>query len=211
MKHLEWDHDLVAGKLCLELANTVGGLRGHEAPEYLPGYPDLVRWAVGAGAIGAARGRGLLAEAERRPGPAAAVLRQAHELREAIHDVVGARLRGRAPRAEDLDVLNRALARALSRRRLVPEKEGFALGWDEDPTALDAPLWPVATSAAELLTSERDLPRVRICGAAEDGRCGWLFVDESRAGTRRWCSMRDCGNRAKAKRHYERRRDPGAP
>jgi predicted RNA-binding Zn ribbon-like protein len=206
-----WHHDVVAGRLCLELANTLGGLRGHEAPEHLVTYGDLVAWAVAAGAIGAERGAALRAEAERRPADAARALAEARALREAIHDAVSARVAGRPPRPADLETLNAALSRALARRRLCCDEQrcDASLGWDDDPSALDAPLWPVAASAADLLTSPRDLARVRVCGGAVEGRCGWLFVDETRSGTRRWCSMRDCGNRAKARRHYERTRGRG--
>jgi predicted RNA-binding Zn ribbon-like protein len=41
--------------------------------------------------------------------------------------------------------------------------------------------------------------------------CGWLFVDTSRNHSRRWCDMEDCGNRAKARRHYLRRKQLEAP
>jgi predicted RNA-binding Zn ribbon-like protein len=64
-------------------------------------------------------------------------------------------------------------------------------------------LAPIAWSAADLLTGPR-AQRVRQC--ADEKGCGWLFIDESRAGTRRWCSMGECGNRAKARRHYLRRK-----
>jgi predicted RNA-binding Zn ribbon-like protein len=66
--------------------------------------------------------------------------------------------------------------------------------------ALDL-LKPIVVSAAELMTGPR-AGRVKQC--QDDRGCGWLFVDESRAQNRRWCSMGDCGNRAKANRHYER-------
>jgi predicted RNA-binding Zn ribbon-like protein len=75
------------------------------------------------------------------------------------------------------------------------------------PVEPELPLWRVALSARELLLA---LPpgRLRICAGDE---CGWLFLDSSKAGRRRWCSMADCGNRAKARRHYARRhgRRPG--
>jgi predicted RNA-binding Zn ribbon-like protein len=57
----------------------------------------------------------------------------------------------------------------------------------------------VTRSAADVLMKD-DPARVRMC-ESPDG-CGWLFYDETRNGTRRWCSMKDCGNRAKARRHY---------
>jgi len=60
----------------------------------------------------------------------------------------------------------------------------------------------VVHDAAGLLTSEK-LDRVEECA---DDRCGWLFLDVSRNRSRRWCAMEDCGNRAKARRHYKRKR-----
>jgi predicted RNA-binding Zn ribbon-like protein len=201
-----WCHDVVGGRLCLDLANTIGGMRGHETGEHLAAYPDLVAWAVRTCVLDAQRARKLLAEARRRPADAARVLADAHAIREAIHAVVSARIDGREPRRADVEVLNGALVRALPHRRLARRDGGFVLEWEDDPAALDAPLWPVAHSVADLLTSDRDLSRVRVCGEAEQGRCGWLFVDETKSGTRRWCSMRDCGNRAKARRHYQRAR-----
>jgi predicted RNA-binding Zn ribbon-like protein len=62
-------------------------------------------------------------------------------------------------------------------------------------------LWRIVRSTTGLLTSE-DLQRVGVC--ADDRGCGWLFYDTSRNRTRQWCSMRGCGNRAKAKRHYDK-------
>ena len=77
---------------------------------------------------------------------------------------------------------------------------GFTWLWAEGGKALDCMLWPIARSAADLLT-EGPLAAIRLC----EGRdCGWLFLDTSRNRTRRWCDMRICGNRAKARRHHER-------
>jgi len=72
--------------------------------------------------------------------------------------------------------------------------------WAEGGKALDCVLWPIARSAADLLT-EGPLGAIRRC---EGKGCGWLFLDTSRNRTRRWCDMRICGNRAKARRHHER-------
>ena len=69
---------------------------------------------------------------------------------------------------------------------------------------LERVVWPVARSAADLLTSDL-LSRVRRC--EDDRGCGYLFIDTSRNRSRRWCSMESCGNRAKARRHYARQKD----
>ena len=82
----------------------------------------------------------------------------------------------------------------------------FTWTWLDEPLSLDTPLWPVARSAAELLTSS-ELSALRLCAS---DRCAWLFLDTSRNGSRRWCSMRTCGNRAKARRHHARVRASAA-
>ena len=77
-----------------------------------------------------------------------------------------------------------------------------ALNWTYtfEERKLDQMLWPIIRSAAELLTSDK-LDRVCECPGEN---CGWLFIDMSRNRSRRWCDMKDCGNRAKARRHYRK-------
>jgi predicted RNA-binding Zn ribbon-like protein len=84
----------------------------------------------------------------------------------------------------------------------------FTLGWAETRDELDGCLLPVVRSAAALLTSP-ELSRVGEC--ADDRGCGYLFYDETRNRSRRWCDMGSCGNRAKAKRHAGKHQDEGTP
>lgn len=200
----DWKFELLGGRLCLDFANTVSGIREVDPRDRLLDYASLVSWGRQSGAIGEPQARRLLAEARRRPAEAEAVFREAVELREAVYEAFLAFAQDREPSKADLDVVNAALGRALSHRRLRRGGTCCALGWDEAPGALDAMLWPVAASAAELLVSGDDLALVRVCGLFDSRECGWLFLDETKSHTRRWCSMKDCGNRAKARRHYER-------
>ncbi|BDG04876.1 CGNR zinc finger domain-containing protein [Anaeromyxobacter oryzae] len=202
----EWTFELSGGRLALDFVNTQGGMRGVSPKEHLHAYADLVAFARQAGALDDRRARALMAEARRRPADADAALRDALAVREALYRIFLARTRGGAPAADDVARISSAVGRALAHRRLDPRDAGFALGWDEPGDALDAPLWPVMASAAEVLTSGADLARVRVCGLYDSDECSWLFVDETRSGTRRWCSMKDCGNKAKARRHYRRTR-----
>jgi predicted RNA-binding Zn ribbon-like protein len=71
----------------------------------------------------------------------------------------------------------------------------------ESSEPADGLLWPIALAAAALITGPR-ADRIKQC--EDDRGCGWLFVDDSRLGNRRWCSMGDCGNVAKARRHRAR-------
>lgn len=197
--------ELSGGALCLDFANTWGD-RERPEEDRLRSYPDLLAFALQAGTLTAAEAARLAGRAGREPGEAAAALARALELREALYRIFSAGAAGMAgggPEAADLERLNAALPEALSHLRLEPRGRELVWTWAAADDPLEAPLWPVVRSAAELLTSE-EWRRVRECGG---GACTWLFLDHSRNRSRRWCSMETCGNRAKARRHYRRRTD----
>jgi predicted RNA-binding Zn ribbon-like protein len=203
-----WVFELMGGRLSLDFTNPGSGMRVVAPVERLNAYADLVSWGRQVGALDAAQARRLLGGAERDPGAAARALAEAITFREALFRAFRAVAENGAPAAEDLDSLNRVLSRARARERLVCRGGRCALAWPADDASLDRMLWPVARSAAEVLTSA-EVSRVRICEATATDGCGWLFLDETRNRSRRWCSMKDCGNRAKARRHYRRRRAEG--
>jgi len=72
---------------------------------------------------------------------------------------------------------------------------------DRQPTVF-TPVDRLAVAAVDLIT-QISSDRVKACG---DVACGWLFLDSSHRQNRRWCSAADCGNRDRARRHYERAR-----
>jgi len=194
---------LIAGALCLDFANTADWHASARPHESLKSYEDLVAWCRRADLLDAAHDARLLREARRHPAAAKAVLRRAIGLRDAIYRIVVSLLRGSPPNRADLAAFDRVLASALRHSRVIPGRGGLLWTWEGDDRALDAMLWPIVESAAELLTSER---RSRIGQCADDRGCGWLFLDATKNRSRRWCAMGDCGNRAKARRHYLRTR-----
>ena len=198
----EFLFELTGGRLCLDFANTLDNRPTERPRELLGSYSDLLSWSVQAGALQAPGARRLARLAARRAPEAERVLARAREVREAIFGVFSDLDASRRPRNRALTVLEAALPGALSRLRLVPAKGRFDWGWSQEGGALDAMLWPVIRSAADLLTSQ-ELERVRECAA---DNCAWLFIDASKNGTRRWCDMTVCGNRNKARRFYERSR-----
>jgi predicted RNA-binding Zn ribbon-like protein len=199
----QYQFSTVGGNLSLDFTNTVGSRLAEEVGEdHFSGYADLVRWGRQMDIVSATTAQALLAEAARRPIDAATVFAQAQALRETLYRVFSAVIAERAPEAADMAALNAALAAALPHLALIHTGDGFAWDWCEPAATMEQMLWPIARAAADLLTSEA-LARVEICAA---DTCGWLFVDTSRNHSRRWCDMNDCGNRAKARRHYQRRR-----
>ncbi len=192
-------YDLVGGRLCLDFCNTNGD-RHAASEERLESYADVVGWGWRAGVLNAEEAARLGRLGTRNPTEAVAVWQRTIRLREALTGIFTAVAESRRIRPGALEVLNAELAGAMARSQVVPTDTGFTWLWAEGGKALDCVLWPIARSAADLLT-EGPLGAIRRC----EGRgCGWLFLDTSRNRTRRWCDMRICGNRAKARRHHER-------
>lgn len=178
----------VGGALCLDFANTMDWHASDHPVELLCDPGSLAAWARIAGA-----GEMEADDAD---------LRCAIELRDALWDIFLAVIRDTAVPAAAVAVLNRNLELAPERRHLAVV--GARLAWsDRSVRGLGALLLRIARSAADLLTDAERLSRVRMCASLG---CGWLFLDESRGGRRRWCSMATCGNRAKARQHYQRKR-----
>lgn len=194
--------DLVGGAPALDFVNTGSGRSEPPFKEKLGGYGDLVTWARRLDLVGPETERKLRRAAEADPAGAERVLTRGRELREAIYRAFSATRGDAAPPAEALAIIGEHAARASSHRRLVPTEDGCEWDWAEaDADVLERPLWPVALSAAELATSSDQLARVKECGS---DNCNWLFLDMSRNRSRRWCDMKDCGNRAKARRFRAR-------
>jgi len=187
----------VGGILCLDFVDSVDRTAGEPLRETLASYADLCRWSEQAGSLPRARLRALAREADSRA--TAAVLARARALREAAYGVFQALSEGGRPPAGDLALVNAELGCALAHRCVAPADGGYALGW-ADEAELDAPLWPLAHSAAELLLSP-DHARIKRCAGE---RCLWLFLDTTKNGQRRWCDMKVCGNRAKVRAHRRR-------
>ena len=188
---------LVGGRLCLDFVNTVSWRGGDEPRDNLGTYADLSRWGEHAGAWSRDEARAARRLAGRHPRKARAVFEAARALRDAVYRTVSAWKRGRAPSAADLACVNAA---APARSELVWRHGQIDWAPATESPRLDSVLWPIVWSAADLVVGG-ERRRLKSCGS---DTCGWLFYDDTRTKRRRWCSMSDCGNRAKARRFYAR-------
>ncbi len=189
--------DLVAGVLCLDFVNTVTWRNDpSDQGERLTSYKELLLWCKAAQAITSKEKRAIEGAAKARPDDAIDVLNEAIALREAL-----ASLYLQEPHQQaSLEIVNDWLERAPARHRLTCSPNNYQWQMDQSTDPLLQSLWPILWSGVDLLVSSQ---RERISSCAGP-RCGWLFLDLSRNRSRRWCSMADCGNRAKAQRHYAR-------
>ena len=193
---------LSGGALCLDFVNTVHCYGCIDRGEYLNTYRDLIAWSRHVGTITDDEAKTLSRRAAGHPAEAKSAHKHAIELREAIYRIFTISLEGQPPAQEDLVVFNDYLGETMRRSQIVKTQDGFYWDMTGNKAKLDWILNPVIRSAADLLVSE-EIRRVKKCS---DPICGWLFLDISRNRSRRWCDMRDCGNRAKASRFYKKKK-----
>jgi predicted RNA-binding Zn ribbon-like protein len=208
----------VGGTLCLDFVNTVdvwtngdSGTDRHpygDTPlrEQLVDYEALAQWGQLAQVLGAREGRQLIGQGQLDSVAASGVLQRARLLRRSLYRLFKSILHGWKPDPADLDVLNGELAIARAHERLVHHRGGFEWRFEVLPNELDRILWPVASSAAELLCSA-ELAKLRQCRSTQ---CGWLFLDTTRNHSRSWCDMSDCGNLNKVRRFRQKQPSTGA-
>ncbi len=197
--------DIHAGRLSLNFTNTVYERPGYSASkpqpvlELLNSPEDFLRWCTERKATSKATISALREGWESSKNTAEKDLRSLIELREKLFSLFYAQISKGRLSERQLSILNELL-RTLPQRELYAKDSVLYLEWPKDLEPLRIIDATLILDAVELFTTE-DLTRLKVC-AAED--CGWLFLDRSKNGKRRWCDMTDCGNRAKQKSFYSR-------
>lgn len=198
----------VGGHPALDFINTVNQwVDPGTQRDYLGDFAGLLRWSREAGLLIERDAREITNNALQRPDVAASVFRDAVVLRRALHEVMHAAIAKRAPNSGDARLIDTWYRRAARARCTRIDRYGkLHIGWQftdgaKPPTL---PLLKLVWSAVEFLLAAEP-GRLKEC-PAEQG-CGWIFHDVSKNRSRRWCDMGDCGNTAKARRHYARVRE----
>jgi predicted RNA-binding Zn ribbon-like protein len=188
----------VGGHPALDFCNTVAGWGTPEPGDYLRSYEYVVAWAKGAGLVEHDLADRIRGRAARNTADASRALEEARAFRSSLHGVL---LKPRP--GADWDRVAALVGEGTASAALKPGAP--AATWElPERVGMRLPLLALARSAGELLTSD-EVASVRSCPG---NHCGWLFLD--RKGSRRWCTMSTCGNRAKARRFAARQRSrPG--
>jgi predicted RNA-binding Zn ribbon-like protein len=199
----------LADNLALDFANTAGWHAGPAPTEHLTSYAAALDWARQHGVLSEEQASMLLEKAAVDAEREAEALARVLDTRELIYRVLAAVAHHQAPTDADLGVLAELAQESAGHLlfALLPAEGDAALPrfgwvWSGLEQELTGFLWPVARAATDLLTSGQ-LIQLRQCAGDP---CGWLFLDFSKNGSRRWCDMADCGNRAKARRYRERKK-----
>lgn len=192
---------LVGGQPCLEFVNTVDRDGDQYSQDWLRDAVDLIGWAQYVDLISADQAKALLRQVKQQPEHAVTFFEQAIQLRETLYRIFSTVAAKRSQQAEDLQFLNTLLSEAQRHLHFVAIASTFTWEWTETHQ-LEFIFWQLVRSTVDVLTSP-ECDRLRECAGVG---CGWVFLDFSRNRSRRWCDMEDCGNRAKANRHYARKR-----
>ena len=197
--------ELVAGPVCLDFVNTLDDRFSAEPKELLKSYLDLARFGEDTQILSPSEVDHLFELSQSSPDAAKRALGAAIQLREAVSSVFWALLHKKPVPPAALFTLNQYIQMVAQHSNLVQTKAGFEWRFDAAGNHFDAPLWPIARSAADLLASA-ELAYVRAC---DSPTCQWLFLDMSKNHKRRWCDMTKCGNRAKFRSFYARQKKSG--
>ena len=197
MSHATQNHsfELIAGHPSLDLVNTLDWrFRDNGPEELLPSYDDLLHFSVQSGLLTTKQIRQIVRTTTESA--AADSLVACRTLREAAADVLYAAVDDRTPTASQTKSLDRFFKDAREHQRLAWSGSRMVWEWAATESSAELPFWMLSLSTARLLTSD-DMGRLRAC---EKPDCRWLFLDTSKNHTRRWCDMKICGNRMKARR-----------
>ena len=199
------------GTLALDLLNT-WRFNADQPLDLLQSPEDLIIWLTAAGLPDGAD----CAELSSSPPNRRILLDEALWLRRDILLIVQSLVAGELPPPYTVDALNRILTESGTSFRLdsltIPPEgdqeermEGqLVLNVHEHISSVLGVLQPIALSAARIVT-EATPTRIRQCASSN---CMYWFLDTSKSGRRRWCSMSRCGNRAKVAKHYRQRSTP---
>jgi predicted RNA-binding Zn ribbon-like protein len=188
----------LGGTLCLDFINANIPSQTTPPNSIVPyTYTDLTSWGLEIGFLSIEQARQLERLAKRNTEHASNTMRRNNHMRQILHRIFSSLAAHLEPAEGDLEKLLEAHTRAVAAATLVSVGGVYKLHWAvKNDTEII--LHAISHDAIRLL-GDATLERVKACPD-----CGWLFLDLSRNGSRRWCSMDTCGARDKMRRYYQR-------
>ncbi len=196
-----WEISLIGGSLCMDFINTVHDRMSDPVADYLLDIHDLVAWAARLDILDTRTTRSLEDVAASNPRKGEQFFKEAVSTRELLYRMFSAISEGKKIRPADMTAFNSRLPPYFSSLRLKQEREFYQEDWNLPAESFYRIIAPVMNDAYGLLLSG-NLQRVKSCPS-----CGWLFLDSTKNGQRRWCSMKSCGSNVKALEWYHRQKE----
>lgn len=198
-----WNKSKFVGeRLCLEFVNTINDWSNVEgATDSIPDFESFMAWLAFARTLNRKEIRWEIGFESADEEIQKRVMSDVRCLRSKIHDVFDPIIKGSRPDSAALSQIYTILSTAVL---FVKPEVGIFSEWSSSHVRILKPsglIYPIAFSTTRLLV-ENCLCYVKAC---DDDGCGWFFLDCSKSHKRRWCDMKTCGNRNKARRHYAKK------
>ncbi|QHT69975.1 hypothetical protein GXP67_26675 [Rhodocytophaga rosea] len=188
------------GCLCFDFVNTVGSRYEETVREYLVRYDDLLVFAQRQEILPEQTLTQLSKYAQEHEREAKRILADIIDTRENMYLLFSAMAHGKSIPQQVLESFNKDLLKGFSHIEFQAEKDGLQVSWRIEETDLYLPLRMALKSGYDILTRQEPR-RMKECSG-----CGWLFLDQSKNNTRRWCDMQACGSIDKSRSYYQRKK-----
>ena len=192
---------LDGGCFVFDFINTVNTRVATPARDYLNTYKDVLQWSAKALLLPSKDIRALGQYADKNKDDAQAAFSKLIGARETLYQLFAAVTRKEKPEPGTLDKFNRLLGQSFGKMKMEIATAKASIHFSGDEVSLDEPLRLIMKSAYDVLTAQ-DFDRLKECPG-----CGWIFLDQTKNGKRRWCDMKVCGSNDKAKRYYYRKKE----
>ena len=190
---------LDGGCLVFDFINTVNARKPAPEFEYLKTFEDFLAWSAKVGSLRGKKLQALREHAFAKQKLASAALYDVIDVRENLYQLFSAIAAGKSPQATVVNAFNERLSLAFQKITMRFGVASAEVHFNYEEISPDEPLNSIIKSAFDVLTRE-DFQRIKECP-----RCGWLFLDTSKNGKRKWCDMNVCGSREKALGYYYRK------
>ena len=193
--------ELHGGNLCCNFINTVYAWKGENLHEYLGGYDDFIAWCRKVNAGDTLILTALQKKAAEHPKAADLALINIKKQRKLLYQFISlVAAKEYAGINRMLPQINTLINKAAIHLQFELNDNSFGLSLKDDPNDLQSPLWIIFQSLHDMLATE-NVDRIKECP-----RCGWVFVDHTKNGKRRWCDPEECGTTDKMQRYHAKRK-----
>ena len=195
IKNLQLD----GGCFVFDFINTVSSRKDDANFDYLRTFQDLLEWSAKVGLIRSKRLQVLRDLSLKRKKQVSDVFREIIDARENLYRLFSSIAAGAVPDAAITNSFNKRMSSVFNQLEMRIGRTGAELDLKKDTVSVEEPLIQIMLNAFDIL-KQQDFQRIKECP-----RCGWIFLDTSKNGKRRWCDMNVCGSREKSLEYYYRK------
>jgi predicted RNA-binding Zn ribbon-like protein len=188
----EGTYKLVGEEISFDFINTISWRGTERENDWLDNPQNFITWALATGIVNAGQAKALKTQSKV---DLENQLYQVHTVRNDLYKILTPFAFDKKPAPESIKKIDAMIYKISKHRHIDPKSYQWV--WDE-PVSFSEILAPVIWNAAYVI-SDLDHSRIKHCPT-----CNWVFYDNTKNRSRKWCDMEDCGSRDKSLRYYHR-------